>query len=253
MPRVLNIRGINSDERLHFGVAKIDRNCPGWARKVIDEVTQVGKCRGSRGTVGLAVEDGNGPARVERNAIIHLQIVHIRSKLERMAPYAHIYRVLKLIGLVAPKLRNSSRNAQIGQRRVLKGDSRRVRQRSGQTGRRRSEGETDIRIRETQFVQCSRGKSVVPFSRERLRGASLLRVKRYKVRREIEEVRRQRRVTPSVARAQAVRLRRIIIHADFVFAGQADHVALATNEIADIDQSPVRSPTIRAQSNSFSL
>src|SRR6266404_3308685 len=204
MPRVLNIRGINSDERLHFGIAKIDRNCSGWAGKVVDEVGQVGKCRGSRGTVGLAVEEGNGSARVERNAVIHLQIVHIGSKLERMAPDTDIYRVLKLIGLVAPKLRNSRRNSEVGQRRVLKGDSRRVRQRTGQTGRRRSEGETDVRIRETQFVQYSRGKSVVPFPRECLRRASLLRVKRHKVRRKIEEVRRQRRVAPSVARAQAV-------------------------------------------------
>src|SRR5713101_563129 len=114
MPRVLNIRSINSDERLHFGIAKIDRDCSGWAGKVIDEVAQVGKCRSSRGTVGLAVEESNGPARVERNAVIHLQVVHIGSKLERMAPHADVHRVLKLIGLVAAKLRNSRRNPEVG-------------------------------------------------------------------------------------------------------------------------------------------
>src|ERR1700746_484492 len=166
-----------------------------------------------------------------------------------MAPYAHIHRILKLIGLVSAELRNSSRNAEVRQRRVLKGDTGCVRERPGQTGRGRCEGETDVRIRKTQFVQYSRRKSVVPFSRERLRGTSLLRVKRYKVRGEIEEVGRQRRVTPSVARAQAVRLRRIIIHADFVFTRQADYVALTANEIADINRSPVHSTTIRAQRN----
>src|ERR1700740_2357506 len=114
MPRVLNIRGINSDERLYFGIAKIDRNCSGWSGKVVDEVAQVGKCRGSRGTVGLAVEESNSPARVERNAVSHLQIIPIGAKLERMAPDTDIYRVLKLIGLVAAELRNSRRNSEVG-------------------------------------------------------------------------------------------------------------------------------------------
>src|ERR1700741_5190817 len=121
-----------------------------------------------------------------------------------MAPHADVHRVLKLIGLGTLKLRNSGRNSEVRQRRVLEGDSWSIRQRPSQTCRCRSEREIDVRIRETQFVQYSRGKSVVPLTCERLRRASLLCVERHKVRRKIEEVRRQRRVTPSIARAQAV-------------------------------------------------
>ncbi len=89
MPGILHVGSVDSDKRLHLGVAEVDRDLSPRAGEIIDEVSKIGEIS--------AIRKADRAAGVERYAVVHLQVIDICSKFEAMPAQGVAEGFLELI------------------------------------------------------------------------------------------------------------------------------------------------------------